>query len=52
MFIEVAPASMLFSINSLSAAEGDTTTSPAAILLIHCSESLLMDGAGLDGYNS
>ena len=52
MFMEVAPASMLFSISSLRAAEGETTTSPAAILLIHYSESLLIVGAGLAGLRS
>ena len=37
IFIAVAPASIEFSINSFKAADGDTTTSPAAILLIHYS---------------
>jgi len=38
--------------SSLSAADGEITTSPAAILLMHCSESLLIVGAGLAGLSS
>jgi hypothetical protein len=44
MLIYVEPASIEFSINSFKAADGEITTSPAAILLIVASSSFLMEG--------
>ena len=47
MLIWDDPASIEFSINSLRAAEGDTTTSPAAILFIVVSSSFLIWGGSI-----
>jgi hypothetical protein len=45
MLIDIAPASILFSISSFNAADGATTTSPAAILLMQESDNFYIVGA-------
>ena len=49
ILISSAPESILFSINSLSADEGRSTTSPAAIWLIRMSDNGLMLGMVING---
>jgi hypothetical protein len=44
MFICVDPASIEFSMSSFNAADGEITTSPAAILLMVFSSSFFIDG--------